>query len=479
MEFFEEINKIIAEENVCFHMPGHASARLFSELACDEIIKNIYKIDTTEIEGTDNLHNPIGPIKDLQEKISDLYGVNQSMILVNGSTAGIEAAISAVVGENEKIIIDRACHQSVFNGLIFTGALPIYIDSAIRRKGIHVGVRTDKALAAIESNKDAKAIVLTSPTYYGKVIDIKKIAESAHKYGMIVIVDEAHGAHLNFSDLLPKSATKLGADIVIQSLHKTLPALTQTSVIHVCSDEIDARALKDALRIFETSSPSYILMASAELALNIAEKFGKQRIAKILAYIEELKKVCEIMGYSVELGDDKMRVFISAEKFGLNGKNFEKLLREKYKINVEMSNFDGVLLLVTMANNAEDFEYLTLVLANIKELATSKDCYTKSGGSSEFIERLLPNIKKVQVMTYRQAYFSKKDWLDVDKLAGKICARPIVPYPPGIPMVLPGEVFQVEHIAIIKDYIKNGFQILGIEDFKGQIVCEGDEINVK
>lgn len=475
MKFLEGIGEVILKEKVCFHMPGHASSRIYTELGYDTLLENIYKIDTTEINGTDDLHNPKGLIGDLQKRISKNYGVKESIISVNGSTAGIISSISAVVGPEDKIIVDRGCHQSVLNALIFTGSESIFIDAKIRDRGINYGVRTDEAIRLIEENKDAKAIVLTSPTYYGIVLDIKKISEVAHKYGIIVIVDEAHGAHFNFSDIMPRSSVSLGADVAIQSFHKTLPVLNQCSVIHICSDRIDVIRLRECLKIFETSSPSYMLMGSIEIGLDIAKKYGDERIKKNVRSIREVSKEAENIGFTTFIGDDGLRLFISAENFGFKGKAFEKILSEEYMINVEMSNYFGCLFLSTMANNEEDYEYLMLALANIRENADAlkKKYYDKihiSSNSSELIERLIPHLKRERKLNLREAFMEESKLVKIEESVGLICAKSITPYPPGVAMVMPGEVIQKEHVVLISDYLRRGFSVYGVSDGKVSVV---------
>ncbi|HCX04342.1 MAG TPA: arginine / lysine / ornithine decarboxylase, partial [Clostridiales bacterium] len=264
MEFYKGLLKAAEKDSYRYHMPGHKGKKdIFGDFE-----KNIVGIDFTEVEGTDNLHNPQGIIKDLQKRLSEIYGTRKTYVLINGSTVGLQSAILSQTVPKDKIIIQRDCHKAVYNSIILGDLNQEYIWTNFNKDiGIKEPVNIDSFEKQIK-NSGVKVVVVTYPTYYGICSDIEKIAQITHDNNALLIVDEAHGAHLKFSKKLPKPAEELGADIVVQSLHKTLPAFTQTSALHVCSDRVDIQRLESFLKMLQSSSPSYVLMASVDKALD-------------------------------------------------------------------------------------------------------------------------------------------------------------------------------------------------------------------
>ena len=289
-----QLGEIVNNNLVSFHVPGHKLGKIYDRLGYSNILESLYKMDTTEILGTDNLHSPEGIIKESQERAARVFNSKNTYYLVNGSTCGIQAAIMSVCNPKDKIIVNRDCHQSVINTLILGDIEPAYIYPQIDNKtNILMGIKIEDAIDTIDKNLDAKAILLTYPTYYGKVYDLKTICNYAHSKGMMVIVDEAHGAHLGLSDKLPMTALEQGVDIVVQSTHKTLPSFTQSSMIHIQGERVNQEILTSILRMIESSSPSYMLMSSLELAVDIYETKGKDLMDELLDNIDIFKKNME------------------------------------------------------------------------------------------------------------------------------------------------------------------------------------------
>ena len=289
-----QLGEIINNNLVSFHVPGHKLGKIYDRLGYSNILESLYKMDTTEILGTDNLHSPEGIIKESQERAARVFNSKNTYYLVNGSTCGIQAAMMSVCNPKDKIIVNRDCHQSVINTLILGDIEPAYIYPQIDNKtNILMGIKIEDAIDTIDKNLDAKAILLTYPTYYGKVYDLKTICNYAHSKGMMVIVDEAHGAHLGLSDKLPMTALEQGVDIVVQSTHKTLPSFTQSSMIHIQGERVNQERLTSILRMIESSSPSYMLMSSLELAVDIYETKGKDLMDELLDNIDIFKKNME------------------------------------------------------------------------------------------------------------------------------------------------------------------------------------------
>ena len=259
-----KLNELEQSDIYPFHMPGHK--RAFLPFA------NPYAIDITEIEGFDNLHHATGILQEAQQKAADLYGAKKTYYLVNGSTCGLLAAISAAVPRGEKILMARNCHKAVYHAMYLRQLVPVYLYPEDTAYGIQGQVTPQMVQKQLKQTPDIRAVVITSPTYDGVVSDIKNIADTVHAYGIPLIVDEAHGAHFGFSPEFPENATRLGADAVIMSVHKTLPAFTQTALLHLCSDRIAEKKVAQFLGIYETSSPSYLLMAGIEKSLQIIEK---------------------------------------------------------------------------------------------------------------------------------------------------------------------------------------------------------------
>jgi len=279
------LSYIYKSELTSFHMPGHKYGKIYEKLGYDKYMDKLYKLDTTEILGTDNLHNAQGVIRKSQDNtkrilLADMDPVDREALdllyLVNGSTCGIEAAIMTACRSGSSIIMNRGCHQSAYNACILARVKPIFVKEEIdKENNILMGARPEDYLEAIRSNPQASAVFITRPSYYGMSQDIDQVVELAHEYQMLVIVDEAHGAHFGLSHLLPKSAVYSGADMVIQSVHKTLPSLTQSSILIYRKRALDTARLTSVLSMVETSSPSYVMLMSIEVCYDIYEKSGR------------------------------------------------------------------------------------------------------------------------------------------------------------------------------------------------------------
>ena len=456
MKIVEMLNSIVKDELISFHVPGHKLGKIYDKLGYTEIMKNLYKIDTTEIEGTDNLHLPEGIIKKSQENTAKVFNSDYTYYLINGTTCGIEAAIMSVCSPKDKIIVNRDCHQSVINACILGDIEPIYIQPKIDEdtyilKGIDF-INTKKV---IDNNLDAKAILLTYPTYYGNTYNLKEICEYAKQKDMIIIVDEAHGSHLGLGEELPSSAITQGADIVIQSTHKTLPALTQASMLHIKGNKIDKNKLSSVLRMLQTSSPSYVLLSSIEIGVDIYEKYGRELMDKLIKNINTfVEEVSEIKNIDIYCGEDKTKIFISAKELGITGYKLDEILRKNYNIQVELSNYYGSLLICTIANENSDFLELQKALLDISN--------KNSKNTLEKIDFKM-NIPQKKINP-RQAYYSKTKTVLIEDSIGKVSGEYIIPYPPGISLISPGEIITKEVIDYIILCKEKGMNINGIKD---------------
>lgn len=452
-----ELKEIVDIDVVSFHVPGHKMGKIYDRLGYTSIIDKMYKMDTTEIIGTDNLHSPESIIKASQERASKVFKSDNTYYIVNGSTSGIQASIMASCEPGDKLIVNRDCHQSVINGCILGDINPVYINEDISKdNNIVNGVILEDAIEVINNNLDAKAILLTYPTYYGITYDLKTICDYAHNKNMIVIVDEAHGAHLGLSDELPKTALGQGADLVIQSTHKTLPAFTQASMIHTQGNRVNHSRLSSMLRFVQSSSPSYTLMASLELAVDIYETKGKELMQELLLNIDEFKeniKGNELIRVYNEY--DKTKIFVESKNIGLIGYELEEILRKEYNIQVELSNYYGVLLICTIGNDDKDFKKLEMALKNI---------YDSNNIKENIKEVEYPNIIPKKALSPREAFYKSKKSVKIYDSIGEISGEYIIPYPPGISLLSPGEIITKDVIDYVLLCNKKGMHINGIKD---------------
>ncbi|MGF7058436.1 aminotransferase class I/II-fold pyridoxal phosphate-dependent enzyme [Brassicibacter mesophilus] len=456
------LKKYIEENNVRFHMPGHKGKELMRYIS-----DMIPQIDVTEVEGTDNLHNPSSIIQESMNLAAKTFGAKKTFYSVNGTTGGIYAAITSTISPNGKILIQRNCHRSVYNALILGRIKHKYIYPEYSHKDqIITSVKPEDIEVQLKEDDEIEAVVITYPSYYGICCDIEKVSQIVHKYNKILIVDEAHGSHLKFNDKLPKSSLEAGADIVIQSTHKTLPAFTQSSMIHVGSDRVDIEKLRIMTSFFQTTSPSYLLMASIDYARAYMEGKGKIRldiliysIEKWCAYMKSIKGVKifdkdKISGASF-YDFDMTKILISIK--GISGFYLERILREEYSIQLEMSDSYYGVALTSLMDDEENLQKL----ANAVEEITKKYCNDNELLNNIDIRYIYPEIK----MSLYDAFYSNKIDIALNDSVGKISADFIIPYPPGIPVVCPGEQITEEIVKYINSLKKNNIQILGFLDY--------------
>ncbi|WDV45973.1 aminotransferase class I/II-fold pyridoxal phosphate-dependent enzyme [Clostridiaceae bacterium M8S5] len=442
-----------------FHMPGHKGKQLYK-------ISEIYKLDVTEVEGTDNLHNPKNIIKDSQDYVCSVYGAKKTFYCINGSTAGIYASILSVTNPNDKILVQRNCHISVYNAMILGKLKPTYIYPELDEENQIVGnINLEVLSSKLKRDKEIKAVIITNPSYYGVCNDILEVVKIVHNYGRILIVDEAHGAHLKFHKKLPLSSIDAGADIVVQSTHKTLPALTQTSLVHVCSDRVDINKLKKMLKIYQTTSPSYLLMTSIEESVEYMDEHGNEKLEKLLLSIEKVKKdIKKIKG--VEIFDkkksnkiydfDNTKLLISLIDLGITGTELEAILNKDYALQVEMSDTNYILAMITVSDNICDL----LALKNaIQDIAKNK---AKHNNNLKPI--YLQNKKSEICVTPYEAFYTDSESIKIEDSEGRISADFIVPYPPGIPILCPGEKINQEIIKDLNKLYRHNIQILGVDE---------------
>ncbi len=451
---------------VSFHMPGHKGAELYRKYGYGDFLDYIMDCDITEIPGADNLYQAEDIIADTMGKYRSLYGVNESYLLINGSSAGLIAAILTCVPRDGKLIMARNCHKSIFNGLIMAGADPVYVyPEMIDDYGISGEIPVEAVKQAIEENPDASAVILPSPNYYGICSDIQAIAEEAHKAGMYLIVDQAHGAHLRFFDTYiegaaAKAADSLGADIVIQSTHKTLASYTQSAIVNLCTDRVDKYLFEDKLQLIESTSPSYLLMASLDINGDLLENHGRELIEQWEAGLRWFYREAEnVEGLRVMRHPmlDHTKINLDMSAYGIDGLQLEELLMEK-GIFPELVTGNIVMCMTGIGNKREDYEKL---LQTLKEIASERQIVEKEGAAAQYLTMKRLQQKKIS---------SIKESVPLEQAVGRVCASSIIPYPPGIPIICPGEVMDAEVLAYAAELRAKGEKVMGIDD-RGRVMA--------
>lgn len=439
MRLIDLLTKQSKNGRIPFHMPGHMRGEF------DHLVGS--GIDFTEIDGLDDLHAPGGILKDAMGYAASVFGARRTFFLVNGSSGGILSAIRAVAKKGGSVVLSRSCHKSVYNALALSNLRAEYLYPPIHPLGFPLEVSPESVEAALSRTPDACAVVITSPTYDGVISDVRAIAEICHKSRTPLIVDSAHGAHLGFLDKSVRSAVECGADITVMSLHKTMPSLTQTALLHVNGDLVDADAALAALSVFETSSPSYILMASIDGCVrlyNDSDLFARWRenIAQIHAFAE---------GSAVRLirpdcfAFDESKLIVSSR--GYTGAQLGEILRRSFNIEPEMVSREYVLLMTGAGTTEEHVCALKNFISSLEE----RD-------SREYREIAPPPICEA-VMGLGEATLAESVTLPLEECDGRISAELIMPYPPGIPLVAPGERLSREMIEYIRSLEQSGVRI--------------------
>lgn len=490
MDRLREALRELRESNYYpFHMPGH-KRRGEEDLHFHPLLEDI-----TEIDGFDNLHHPEGIIKAEQEFAAKAFGAEESFFLVNGSSCGVLAAIAAVsVGSDKKILMGRNGHKSAYNGLYFADVRADYLyPRKIPGASFPGAISPEDVLEAVGKDASYSAVFLTSPTYEGVVSDVEKICETAHEKNIPVIVDEAHGAHLGLwggDGYFPKGALAQGADIVIESLHKTLPSMTQTAVLHVQGRLIDREKLKLYLAMFQSSSPSYVLMESISSCIRFCRE-NEQRLlvnykkrlqdfyerSKKLVYLEILTPslINRYSGGEIKIEADPGKIIIGVGKSGLKGKELYDILREKYYLQMEMAAVDYVLAMTSVMDTEEGFERLIRALEEIDLQASEPEKHAGKAGKQLDSSREIPK-KAEAVYSIREALSKKLTPVNFDKCSGHVSGEFIYLYPPGIPVIAPGERISEEMLIHLKEAESMGLSIQGLRDYENKkVFCIQDE----
>lgn len=429
-----------------------------------------FQWDITEIDGFDNLHHPEGVLLDAQKFLSQIYRTKESYYSVNGSTAALLAAVFSVVKKGGKLLVARNCHKSVYHTMYLRDIRPVYLYPALEPEfRINGGISSADVKAALEQDLEIQAVLLTSPTYDGVVSDVKAIAGLAHAKGIPLVVDEAHGAHFRFSDYFPVSAVELGADLVIQSLHKTLPSMTQTAVLHRCSDRTEGGTLARYMGIFQSSSPSYVLMAGIDACMEKLSREGKELFGAYTRRLEDARQrlsLCrnirlvppDIIGRANIYDLDRSKLLFSTEYTRLHAAKLAELLRERYHLELEMTAENYVTALTSVGDTEEGFSRLC---AAIEELDAKADSVDGDGRVHSY-----PRLR--QASRISEAMDAEAEAVCLQECIGRISAEFAWIYPPGIPLVVPGEEITAELVKKMETAKSEQLALQGMKDYTGR-----------
>lgn len=465
---YDRLTEYSKTEAYPFHMPGH------KRHLNGDVLNDISSIDITEIDDFDNLHDAQGIILEAQQKAAAIYGAEESFFLVNGSTCGILSAVAACVHNGGWLMMGRNCHKAVYHAALLGNLNTIYLYPETKEGfTFYDGFRLDCIKKEVDKfyeehpTEKIGAVIITSPTYEGIISNVKEIADFLHEKGIPLIVDEAHGAHLGMSELVPKNSCACGADIVIHSLHKTLPAMTQTAILHVNGDLVDRRRLRRYLSIYQSSSPSYVLMASIDRALTMMSKDGEKYFGeflfqknKLLQALDECKRIQIYQGKDA----DPCKLVLSTRGSIWTGKALYDKLRLEYNLQMEMAAGDYVVAIMTVMDSEEGFERLKQAVLKLD--ARLNEEMDSMGSNSLMQETDSVNYPYPDKAEYSiaEAMEYPQTAIELDDAKDRICADFVYVYPPGVPILVPGEKIMQEHILYFNNIRKQNLDLKGINN---------------
>lgn len=459
------LEEFAAKDRIIMHMPGHKGGRLFSK----KFKEQIFQYDLTELPGLDNFHRARGVLADSMKACARAFGARETFFLVNGSTSGIHAMLAACLHQGDKLLVARNCHIAVINALILFGIQPVFVMPRYDEEWqMSIPAELESWQKALEENPDAKGAFVTSPDYYGVCTPLENLAGLLHERNKILLVDEAHGAHFVFSDRLPQTALQQGADACVQSLHKTMPAFTQTALLHIGTSRIPAERVKRSVSMLTTTSPSYMLMASMDYARDFAEQEGSEMYETLvgalnamkteMAELEKLRLVPDsIRGYQ----RDATRIVVDTSRTASNGIQFSRILEETYGIIAEMADESHVVLIFTPADTMEELDVLKKALRLLdKKMNSVREKTGICPYADQPLRCQLPSLSD---------YLGKVVYIPLESAAGFVSASMVTPYPPGVPVLCPGETITENVIAQIQRLMRFGCELQGLAENMGLI----------
>lgn len=476
--YFDALRDYVDSGTVPFHTPGHKQGVGMHHRLRDFIGDNVLSIDLTQIRGLDDLNQPEGPILDAMRLAAEAYGADHSYFLVNGSTAGNQAMLMTALRPGDTVLLPRNSHKSAVSALIMSATRPVYMRPEVDQS-LHVdhAVTAQTVEAALDANPDARAVFITSPTYYGATADLHEIERIVHGREKLLLVDEAWGPHLHFHPELPPSATLAGADACVNSTHKLLAGMSQASMLHTKGERIDQGRLRSTLRIFQSTSPQLVLLASLDVCRMQMALEGKRLLDGALRVARrtraELNAIPGVycmgkdhVGRPGVAGYDETRIVITVKGLGYTGYEAERILRLRYNVQVELADLFNVVALVTIGDTDASIDKL---IGAVRELAREDrpiDIHSPTGILDRRLAEktyAIPPIPEA-VVTPREAFLSDHVEVPLRKSVGRVCAEVVTPYPPGIPLLCPGERITKETIDYLRLELKAGVHIQGPVD---------------
>ncbi len=466
MPIYEALCDLRRERIVPFDVPGHKQGKGNPELT-QFLGKQCMTIDVNSMKPLDNLCHPVSVIREAEELASEAFHAAHSFFMVGGTTSAVQAMILSVCGEGDKIIMPRNVHRSAINALVLTGAIPIYVNPDMnQRLGIALGMKMSAVEKAIHDNPDAKAVMINNPTYYGVCSDIRGITKLAHEHGMMVLADEAHGTHFYFDDDLPVSAMEAGADFASVSMHKSGGSLTQSSFL-LTGEQVNADYVRQVINLTQTTSGSYLLMSSLDMSRKNLALHGEEIFETVRGLAQyardEINKIGDYYAYSTEIvNDDSVYDFdvtklsVNTLEVGLAGIEVYDLLRDEYGIQIEFGDIGNILAYISVGDREREIERLVSALSEIRRRFKKE----RSGMLDQ--EYVTPCV----VCSPKQAFFSNKESLPINETAGRVCSEFVMCYPPGIPILAPGEQITEEILQYIHYAKEKGCFMTGPEDME-------------
>ncbi|WP_394405174.1 aminotransferase class I/II-fold pyridoxal phosphate-dependent enzyme [Streptococcus sp. 20-1249] len=449
---------------VPFDVPGHKRGRGNPELV-ELLGEQCVGIDVNSMKPLDNLGHPVSIIREAEELAADAFGAQHAFLMVGGTTSAVQAMILATCKAGDKIILPRNVHKSAINALVLCGAIPIYIEMSVNHRiGIALGLENERFAQAIKEHPDAKAVLINNPTYYGICSDLKVLTEMAHEAGMKVLVDEAHGAHLFFNEHLPMSAMEAGADMSAVSMHKSGGSLTQSSIL-LLGEGLNPEYVRQIINLTQSTSASYLLLSSLDISRRNLALRGRESFEKVIEMSEYARREINAIGgyyaYSKELIDgvtvcdfDVTKLSIYTQGIGLTGIEVYDLLRDEYDIQIEFGDIGNILAYISIGDRLQDIERLVGALADIKRL------YARDGKDLMSGEYIQPEM----VLSPQAAFYAERQSLSLQDTVGRICGEFVMCYPPGIPILAPGERITQDLIDYIIFAKERGCSLQGTED---------------
>lgn len=449
---------------VPFDVPGHKGGKGNPELT-DFLGKSCLSVDVNSMKPLDNLCHPVSVIKDAEELAAEAFGANHAFFMVNGTTSAVQSMILSAVKAGEKIIMPRNVHRSAINCLVLSGAIPVYVNPDVNKElGIPLGMRVEEISQAISENPDAKAVFVNNPTYYGICSDLKGIVELAHANGMLVLVDEAHGTHFYFGDNLPISAMAAGADMSAISMHKTGGSLTQSSFL-LTSKSVNASHVRQIINLTQTTSGSYLLLSSLDISRRNLALRGKEIFEKVIDLANYARGEIDKLGGYYTLSDklingnsvfafDQTKLSIHTRNIGLAGIEVYDILRDKYGIQIEFGDIGNILAIISVGDNKLAVERLVSSLSEIKRL------YSKDKAGMFDHEYIAPTVR----LSPQYAFYAPQKSVEISKSEGYISGEFVMCYPPGIPIIAPGELITDEILDYVAYSKERGCFLTGTED---------------